>query len=140
DTTDELGSRVSKLEGANIALEQEVKLLRQLLERSIEHRQKSHSELIMLLTGLVSKLPLNDVGVIVSKLMEHNTNVTQYLAALVKGVADAPLPQPAVLQTLEQTRKHLHEALKPLIEELLRLEAPFEGSMLKSLEKQPDEF
>lgn len=132
--------RVAQLEAANTALEHEVKLLRQLLERTIEHRQKSHSELIMLLTGLVSKLSLNDVGVIVSKLMEHNTNVGSYLAALVKGVADAPLPQPAVLQTLEQTRKHLHDAIKPLIADLLKLEAPFEPSQLRSLETQPDEF
>src|SRR5215471_16596612 len=90
-----LASRVGQLEAEKSALEQENKSLRFLLERVIEHRQKSHSELVLLLTGLVSKLPLNDVGVIVAKLVEHNTNVNQMLAALGKGVtSDSALPQP----------------------------------------------
>src|SRR5512146_1911410 len=88
----ELTLRVERLEAEKVALEAENKALRLLLERVIEHRQKSHGELILLLTYLVSKLPLNDVGVIVSKLVEHNTNVSQVLAALAKGAADVVLP------------------------------------------------
>jgi hypothetical protein len=137
---DALSARVAQLEVAKLALEHETKLLRQLLQRSIEHRQKSHGELVLLLTGLVAKLPMNDVGIIVSKLMEHNTNVSHYLAALIGGAADAPLPQPAVLQTLEQTRRHLHTALKPVIEELLQLDTPLEVGLLESLQARPDDF
>src|SRR3974390_2085222 len=76
----ELTLRVEQLEADRRALEQENKTLRTLLERALEHRQKSHSELVLILTSLVSKLPLNEVGVIVSKLVEHNTNVSQVLA------------------------------------------------------------
>ena len=68
--------RVEQLEAQRATLEAENKALRSLLERVIEHRQKSHSELVLLLTGLVSKLPINDVGVIVSRLVEHNSQVT----------------------------------------------------------------
>src|SRR5512141_53898 len=109
----ELSSKVARLEAEKTGLETENKLLRTLFERAVEHRQKSHTELVLLLTGLVSKLPINDVGVVVSKLIEHNNNVSQYLAALINGAADAPLPQPAVLQTLEQTRRELTAAIKP---------------------------
>ena len=81
NSPDELKLRVEQLEAERTALEQENKALRVLLERAIEHRQRSHSELVTILTTLVSKLPVNDVGVIVSKLVEHNTNVSQALAA-----------------------------------------------------------
>jgi hypothetical protein len=120
----ELTLRVGQLEVEKAALEQENKALRHLLERVIEHRQKSHGELILLLTALVSKLPLNDVGVIISKLVEHNTNVSQVLAALAKGTADVALPQPTVLKTLDHTKRELVAALKPLVQELIQLEAP----------------
>jgi len=136
----ELTSRVSELEAENDGLEQENKALRQLLERSIEHRLKSHSELVLLLTSLVSKLPLNDIGVIVSKLVEHNTNVGQYLAALVKGTAEVSLPQPAVLKTLEQTKRDLLAAMKPLVDELIRLETPLENQLLRDSLVDPDAF
>ncbi len=136
----ELSARVELLETAKAGLEKENKLLRDLLERAIEHRQKSHGELVLLLTGLVSKLPLNDVGVIVSKLMEHNTNLSQYLAALIKGTVDAPLPQPAVLQTLEQTRRNLQAAIKPLVEQFLELDTPFEPGLVKALLSNAEEF
>src|SRR5437867_6675107 len=99
----DLKLRVDQLEAERAALEQENKALRFLLERVIEHRQKSHSELVLLLATLVSKLPLNDVGVIVSKLVEHNTNVSQSLAALVKGVAEPTAAAPAVLKTMDQS-------------------------------------
>ena len=88
----ELKLRVTQLEAERSVLEKENKTLRFLLERVIEHRQKSHGELVNLLAGLVSKLPINDVGVMVSKLVEHNTSVNEVCAALTKGKADAPLP------------------------------------------------
>jgi hypothetical protein len=138
----ELRLRVEQLEAERVLLEQENKALRRLLERVIEHRQRSHSELILLLTGLVSKLPINDVGVLVSRLVEHNTNVTQYLAALTKGSVDGNLvfEQPAVLKNLEETKRELVAALKPVVKELMRLETPLEKEILESLIPQPDTF
>ena len=47
----ELTLRVKQLEAERLAQEQENKTLRTLLDRVIEHRQKSHSELVLLLTG-----------------------------------------------------------------------------------------
>lgn len=136
----ELTLRVGQLEAEKVALEKENKALRLLLERVIEHRQKSHGELVLLLTTLVSKLPLNDVGVIVSKLMEHNANVTQVLAALAKGTAEVALPQPTVLKTLDHTRRELTAALKPIVEELLQSGVPLEPGLLQSLVEKPDLF
>jgi hypothetical protein len=136
-----LRHRVEQLEAEKTSLEQENKSLRQLLERTIEHRQKSHTELVLLLTGLVSKLPINDVGVIVSRLVEHNTNVSQYLGALTKGGADhAIFSQPAVLKTLEETKRELLAALKPLVEELKQLDTPLETGMLEGLIPDPESF
>ena len=128
-----LMSRVEQLEAENSVLEQENKTLRTTLERTIEHRQRSHSELVLLLTTLVSKLPLNDLGVIVSRLVEHNTNVGQYLAALIKGTADIHIPQPEILKTLEQNKRELAAALKSTVEELLKLDTPLEPEILRSL-------
>jgi len=106
----------------------------------IDHRQKSHNELVLIMTSLVSKLPLNDLGAIVARLVEHNTNVSQYLAALVKGTVDVHLPQPEVLKTLEQTKRDLLANLKPIIEELIKSESPLEPEMLQSLVEHPDLF
>src|SRR6476660_9116292 len=75
----DLTLRVGQLEAEKTLLEQENKSLRFMLERVIDHRQKSHSELVLLLTGLVSRLQISDVGAVVSKLVEHNSNVSQYL-------------------------------------------------------------
>ncbi len=135
-----LTSRVARLEAEKGAIEHENKALRALLERVIEHRQKSHTELVLLLTGLVSKLPINDVGVIVSKLVEHSRNVNQSLAVFGKGGTEADLPQPELLKTLEQTKRDLAAALKPAIEELLRLDTPLETEMLQALLAQPELF
>src|SRR2546426_11166676 len=118
----ELTLRVGQLEAEKCALEQENKSLRFLLEKVIEHRQKSHSELVLLLTGLVSKLSVSDVGAIISKLVEHNTNVSEFLAALIKGTVGEALPQPEILKTLEQTKRDLRAALKPAVEELIQLD------------------
>jgi len=101
----ELQTRVGQLEAERSALEHENKALRFLLERIIEHRQKSHGELVLLLTGLVSKLPINDVGVIVSKLVEHNAHVSEVCTALVKGKAEASLPHRRFLKALNQTKQ-----------------------------------
>src|SRR5260221_13271265 len=92
----ELTLRVRQLEAERSTLEQENKTLRVLLERVIEHRQKSHSELVLLLTGLVSKLPINDVGVMVSRLVEHNENVSEACSALTKRTSGMGLPQRAL--------------------------------------------
>jgi hypothetical protein len=137
----DLRLRIEKLEAERTSLEQENKSLRQLLERSIEHRQKSHTELVLLLTGLVSKLPMNDVGAIISRLVEHNTNVSQYLTALTKGsIEGLEAFQPAALKSLEETKRELAAALKPVIEELLRLDTPLEKGMLEALLLDPDSF
>lgn len=136
----ELKSKVAQIEAEKNTLETENKLLRVLLERALEHRQKSHGELVLLLTSLVSKLPINDVGIIVSKLVEHNTNCSQYLAALVKGATDAPLPQPAVLQNLEHAKHDILAAIKPLVVELVRLDSPLERDLLESLASDPEQF
>jgi len=118
--------KVEQLEAEVRALERETKALRQLLERAVEHRQKSHSELVLLLTGLVSKLPINEVGAIVSRLVEHNEQVGQFHSMVVKGGSDLVLPAPAVIQTLEQTKKSLRGTINPLVDELIQLDTPFE--------------
>jgi hypothetical protein len=132
--------RVEQLETGNTALEHENKALRQLLERAIEHRKKSHSELVNLLTTLVSKLPLNDVGVIVSRLVEHNVQVGDVSAALLHGKNDDTMLQPAILKALDKTKRDLRAAIQPLVEELIKLDAPFEAAMLQSLITDPNNF
>jgi hypothetical protein len=133
-------SRVERLETRLHSLEHETKTIRQLLERMVEHRQKSHSELVLLLAGLVSKLPINEIGVIVSKLVEHNENVSQYHGALLKGAVDAALPPPTILQSLDQTKKELSAGINSVLEELLQLDPPFEHDMLKALANKSDLF
>src|SRR3954468_14408910 len=134
----ELTLRVAQLETERAAIEQENKSLRQLLERVIEHRQKSHNELVLILTGLVTKLPLNDVGGIIARLVEHNNGVSQTLASLVKGAADTTIEQPVVLKNLEQTKRELKAALKPAVDELIALDSPLERELLESLAAEPD--
>ncbi|HTL56271.1 MAG TPA: hypothetical protein VL361_11375 [Candidatus Limnocylindrales bacterium] len=135
-----LDLKVEQLESEVRALERETKAIRQLLERAMEHRQKSHSELVLLLAGLVSKLPINEVGVVVSRLVEHNAQVGQFHAAIGRGAMDTVFVEQPVLQTLEQTRKGLLAAIKPVVEELIQSEPPFEKEMLASLSTQPDNF
>ena len=136
----ELTLRVGQLEAEKVALEQENKSLRFLMERVIDHRQKSHNELVLIITNLVSKMPIKDIGAIVARLVEHNTNVSQYLVSLNKGTVDVNLPQPAVLQTLDQTKRDLMAALKTIIEELIKSDLPLESQMLQSLLAQPGVF
>ncbi len=122
------------------ALEQENKTLRSLLERVVEHRKKSHGELVNLITTLVTKLPINDVGVIVSRLVEHSAAVNEVSAALIHGKNEENLLQPAILKALDKTKRDLTAAIKPLVEELIRLEAPLDPAMLRALIKQPQSF
>src|SRR5947207_2310085 len=118
----ELTLKVSQMEAEQAALEKENKKLRALLERVIEHRQKSHAELVLILTTLVSKLPLNELGGIVSRLVEHSNNTAAYLATLIKGTVDAQLPEPEFLKSLEQSKRELIAAVKAAIEEVITLE------------------
>jgi hypothetical protein len=136
----ELKLRVEQLEADRGALQQENHALRVLLERAIDQRQKSHSELVTILTTLVSKLPLNDVGVIVSRLVEHNTNVSQALAALIHGTAEVEIAQPEILKTLDQTKRDLLAALKQASAELAKLDPPLERELLESLSADPKLF
>ena len=136
----ELKLRVEQLEADRGALEQEHKTLRVLLERAIDNRQRSHSELVTILTTLVSKLPVNDVGGIISKLVEHNANVSQALAALTKGTAEAELPRPELLKTLDQTKHDLLAALKQAAADLAKLDPPLEMELLESLSANPEQF
>jgi hypothetical protein len=136
----DLTSRIAQLEQEASNLEAENKSLRFLLERVVEHRQKSHSELVLLITNLVSKMPMTDLGVLLTKLVEHNENVSHSLAAFLKGAAEADLPQPALLKRLEQTKRDLAGAVKPIVEELIQLDTPIETEMLKGLLEKPDQF
>ena len=133
----DLKLQVAQLEIDRTALTQENKELRSLLERVIEHRQKSHGELVNLLSDLVSKLPINDIGVMVSRLMEHNSHVAEVCAALAKGKVEATQIQPMMLRVLDQTKRDLQAAIEPLVEELIKLEAPLEPAMLRSLVAEP---
>jgi hypothetical protein len=133
----ELKLRVGELELERKVLQQENKSLRFLLERLIEHRQTSHNELILILSGLVGKLPLTDAGLIVSKLVEHNTHGAEVSAALLKGKAEAGLPQPAILRALDQSKRDLAAAFKPAVEELMGLATSFEQEQLKALLEKP---
>jgi hypothetical protein len=132
--------RVAQLEAETAALAQENKTLRSLVERIVEHRQKSHSELVNLIATLVSRLPLNDVGVVVARLVEHNHHVTEVSASLIKGKLEDNLLQPAILKQMEKTKRDLLAAFKPEVEDLIKQEAPFEAGMLQSLLEKPDNF
>lgn len=136
----DLTLRVQQLETERNAMEQENKSLRSLVERTIEHRQKSHGELVNLLTSLVSKLPINDIGVVVARLVEHNAHVTEVSASLVKGKLDDTMMQPAILKVLDKTKRDLAAAYKIAAEELIKLDASFEAGLLQSLITNPDNF
>lgn len=136
----ELKLRVDQLEVEREALDAECRALRFLLDRVVEHRQRSHSELVILLTSLVTKLPINDVGVVISKLVEHNAHVSEMCAALVKGKTDTTMAQPALLKALDQTKQELAAALKPTVEELIQSNPPLEPDLLRGLLVKPDLF
>ena len=136
----EMQLRVGQLEVERTALDKESKELRTLLERVIEHRQKSHGELINLLSGLVSKLPINDIGVVIAKLMEHNSHVAEVCAALAKGKVGANQIQPQMMRVLDQTKRDLKAAIGPIVEELIKLGSPLEPVLLRSYVANPELF
>ena len=136
----ELTLRVAELEISRADLEHENKTLRLLLEKVIAHRQKSHSELVMLLTSLISKLPINDIGGIVSRLVEHNSNLSQFSSALLKGAADEQCRSRRCCELWTTPRRIWRRRSGPLVEELLRLDTPLEVEALKALATKPEEF
>ncbi|MEY4386326.1 MAG: hypothetical protein RLY20_1609 [Verrucomicrobiota bacterium] len=136
----DLKVRVAQLEAEREAMEKENKELRSLLERTVEHRAKSHTDLINLLSGLVSKLPLNDAGVIITRLMEHNTHVGEVCAALAKGKIEATQIQPQMMRQLDEAKRNLKAAVAPLIEELIKLDSPIDHELLKSFAVNPELF
>jgi hypothetical protein len=136
----EMTLKVRQLDAELTMVEQENKAMRSLLERMVEHRQKSHAEMVSILTSLVTKLPINDVGVLVSRLVEHNAQVNEVCAALAKGKIDENQLQPVILKVLERTKTDLAVVLKSAAAELLKLDAPFEPGLLQSLIEKPDKF
>src|SRR5208283_4574887 len=48
--------------------------------------------------------------------------------------------QPVILKVLEKTKADLAGFLKTTVEELIKLEAPFEAGLLQSLIEKPDNF
>lgn len=136
----DLTLRVAQSETERAALEIENKNLRTLLERAIEHRQKSHTELVNILATLVSKLPLNDVGIIVSKLVEHNTHIAEVSASLIKGKLEENQLQPAILKQLDKTKRELAALVKPAVDELIALDSPLDTAMLQSFVANPENF
>jgi hypothetical protein len=136
----DLTLRMRQSETECLALEQENKALRSLLERVVEHRKRSHAELVNLITTLVTKLPINDVGVIVTRLVEHSAAVNEVSAALIHGKNEENLLQPAILKALDKVRRDLTAAIQPLAEELIRLESALDPAMLLGLIEKPDSF
>jgi hypothetical protein len=136
----DLTLRLAQLEADRGILQSEVKALRLLIDRIIAHRLKSHGELVLLLTSLVSRLPLNDVGGFVTKLVEHHSNTSQFLGALAKGTQEADMPDQTILKTMDQTRRDLGAALKPVVDELISLNPPIELGVLDGLLKDPESF
>ena len=136
----DLKLRMEQVETEGLALEQENKALRALIQKVVEHRKKSHSDLVNLITTLVTKLPINDVGVIVSRLVEHSANVNEVSAALIQGKNEENLLQPAILKRLDKTKRDLTAAIKPLVEELIRLGAPLDPGMLLEVAEKPESF
>ncbi len=132
--------RIEKLETLNTALEHENIHLRRLLERSVEYRRKSHTDLVNLITTLVSKLPFNDLGGIITRLVEHNNQVVEISAALLGGKIEEAQLQPAILKMLDKTKRDLAAAIKPLVTDLIQRDTPMERSMLESLIVQPEDF
>jgi hypothetical protein len=132
--------RMAQAETERTALEIENKNLRTLLERAIEHRQKSHTELVNILATLVSKLPLNDVGIIVAKLVEHNAHVGEVSASLINGKLEENQLQPAILKQLDKTKRDLAAMVSPAVEELIKLDSPLDAAMLQSFVANPENF
>ncbi len=84
--------------------------------------------------------PFNDLGVIITRLVEHNNQVAEISAALLGGKVEEGQLQPAILKLLDKTKRDLTAAVKPLVEELIKLDTPLETSQLQSLIAQPENF
>src|SRR5260221_6595015 len=90
---------------------------------------------------MVSKLPMKDVGGLVSRLVEHNKEVGQYLTALIKGTEDIEnAPPPAILKSIDQSKRELLAAIKTHTAELMRLDPPVECGVLEHLCSEPESF
>lgn len=134
----EMTMRVAELESGLAAHREEARQLRALLEQLIDHRQRSHSELVHLLSNLVSKLPLTDAGLVIARLVEHNNHVAEVCAALVKGKTGEGLPQPALLRALNQCKRDLAAAIQPAVQELIALDTALDRTMIEALIQTPD--
>jgi len=66
--------------------------------------------------------------------------VAEGCSVLMKGKADVSLPQPALLKALDQTKRELQAAVKPLVEDLIRLDTPLEHQLLNALITDPESF
>ncbi len=133
-------SRLHDAEVQYRVLEQENQALRGLLQKVVEHRKKSHSELVTLITTLATKMPINDVGMIITRLMEHGASVNDVCSAIIQGKNEENFLQPAILRALDKAKSELHAAIRPLVEELIRLEAPLDPVQLRALIDQPEGF
>ncbi len=132
--------RVEQLETGNTVLEHENKALRRMLENSIEYRKKSHAELVTLITTLISKLPVNDLGVIITRLVEHSNQVGEVSSALIGGKMEDNQLQPASLKLLDKTKRDLAAAIKPAVEQLIQSDPPLEIATLQNLIAEPESF
>jgi hypothetical protein len=132
--------RMQQSETECTALEHENKALRALLERVVEHRKKSHGELVNLITTLVTKLPINDVGVLVSRLVEHSASVNEVSAALMQGKNEENLLQPAILKAMDKVKRDLTAAVRPPVDELISLNCALDPVMLQGVVAQPESF
>jgi hypothetical protein len=133
----------SRLQDAEVqcrVLEQENLGLRGLLQKVVEHRKKSHSELVTLVTTLATKMPINDVGMIITRLMEHGASVNEVCSAIISGRNEENLLQPAILRALDKSKSELTAAIKPLVEEMIRLEAPLDPVQLRELIDHPENY
>jgi hypothetical protein len=135
-----LTSRIQQSEREYVVLEQENKALRSLLERVVEHRKKSHGELVNLITTMLTKLPINDVGVLVSRLVEHSAAVNEVSAALIHGKNEENILQPAILKALDKAKHDLKAAVAPLAEELIALNSALEPALLREVAAHPESF
>jgi hypothetical protein len=59
---------------------------------------------------------------------------------MLKGKVDINVPQPTILKHLEEKRRNLKEAVKPVVEDMIRLDSPLERSILESLMEDPAAF
>jgi hypothetical protein len=135
----ELKLKVEQAAAERSTIEAENKALRFLMERLIEHRQRSHGDLVNFLVELVGKLPLNNIGLLVSRLVDHNAEVCEVCVGLLKGKAEV-VSKPALLKSLDDRKQAIRDAIRPAVEQLVRLESPLESAPLEALVEHPELF